>query len=77
MLVDKTNQLIEEVNELKDSYMKMFGSDMFEYMNEDTFGMVKKMFNLMNTSMEVIKEQAEVIEVIDKKLDKLLSRKES
>ena len=77
MLVDKTNQLIEEVNELKGSYIKMFGPDMFEYMNEDTFEMVKKMFNLMNTSMEVIKEQAEVIEVIDKKLDKLLERKES
>ena len=77
MLVDKTNQFIEEVNELKDSYMKMFGSNMFEYVDEDTFAMVKKMFKLMNTSMEVIKEQAEVIEVIDKKLDKLRSRKES
>ena len=77
MLVNKTNQLIEEANELKGSYMKMFGSDMFEYMDENTFGMFKKSFNLMNTLMEVIKEQAEVIEGIDKKLDKLLEGKES
>lgn len=77
MLVNKTNQLIEEVNELKSSYMEVLGSEMFEYMDENTFGMVKKMFNLMNTSMELMKEQAEVIEGINKKLDKLLSRKES
>lgn len=77
MLVNKTNQLIEEVNELKDSYMKMFGSETFDYMDENTFVLFKKSFDLINTSMEVIKEQAEVIESINKKLDKLLARKES
>ena len=74
MLVNKTNQLIEEVNELNDSFMTMIGSQMFNSMNEQEFVMFKKMFNLMNTSMEVVKEQAEVIESIDKKLDKLLSK---
>ena len=77
MLVNKTNQLIEEVNELKDSYMTVFGSEMFNYMDENTFGLFKKSFDLMNTSMEVIKEQAKVIESINEKLDKLLARKES
>lgn len=77
MLVNKTNQLIEEVNELKDSYAKMFSSKMFDYMDEKTFVLLKKSFDLINTSMEVIKEQATVIENIDKKLDKLLERKES
>ena len=65
MLVNKTNQLIEEVNELKDSYMKMFGSEMFDYMDENTFVLFKKSFDL------------KVIESINKKLDKLLARKES
>ena len=77
MLVNKTNQLIEEVNELKDSFMTMIGSEMLESMDESEFVMFKKMFNLMNTSMEVVKEQAEVIESINEKLDKLLARKES
>ena len=77
MLVNKTDQLIEEVNELKDSYMKMFGSEMFNYMDENTFVLFKKSFDLLNTSMDVIKEQAKIIENIDKKLDKLLARKES
>jgi len=77
MLVNKTNQLIEEVNELKDSYVRMINSDVFESMDENTFGIIKKSFNLVNTSMEVMKEQAEVIESINKKLDKLLTIAES
>ena len=77
MLVNKTNQLIEEVNEFKNSYMKMFGSEMFDHMDEKTFVLFKNLFNLLNTSMEMIKEQANVIENVDNKLDKLLERKES
>ena len=76
MLVNKTNQLIEEVNELKHSCMTMIGSEMFESMGEQEFEMFKNVFNLTNTSMKVIKEQAEIIESIDKKLDKLLAREE-
>ena len=77
MLTNKTNQLIEEVNGLPESYMKMIGQETFNYMDENTFGLLKKLFDLTNTSMEVMKEQAKVIENIDKKLDKLLKRKES
>ena len=75
MLVIRTNQLIEEVNELKDSCMTMFCSEMFKTMDEQEFVMFKKMFHLMNTSMNVMKEQAEVIESINEKLDKLLVEK--
>lgn len=76
MLVNKTYQLIKEVNEVKDLCLKQIGSQI-EYIDDDTFVLYQKMFNLLNTSMEVIEEQAEVIESIDKKLDKLLARKES
>ena len=76
MLVNKTYQLIKEVNEVKDLCLKQIGSQI-EYIDDDTFVLYQKMFNLLNTSMEVIEEQAAVIESIDKKLDKLLSRKES
>lgn len=77
MLVEKTNQFIEEVNELKNSCMSMIVTESLSYMTGTEFDMIKKVFNLMNTSMGVIKEQAEVIESINNKLDKLLMRKES
>ena len=76
MLVNKANQLIEEVNEVKDLCVKQMASEM-EYMEDEVIVLYQRVIKLMNTSMEVMKEQAEVIESIDKKLDKLLERKES
>lgn len=77
MLVSKTNQLVEEVNELKDSYIGMINSDVIEFMDEGTFTMVKNSFKLLTTLMEVMQEQAEIIESINKKLNKLLIIAES
>lgn len=76
MLVKKTYQLIKEVNEVKDLCLKQIGSQI-EYIDDNGFVLYQKMFKLLNTSMEVIEEQSAVIESIDKKLDKLLARKES
>lgn len=77
MLVEKTNRLIEEVNELKDSCMSMIVTESLNYMTGTEFEMYKKTFNLLNTSMDVMSEQAKMIDQIDKKLDTLLKRKES
>lgn len=77
MLAEKTNQLIEETNELKELCIGKLGSEMFKYMDENSFLLYKKTFQLTNTSMEVIKEQAKIIDSINEKLDKLLARKES
>ena len=77
MLIEKTNQLIEEVNELKDSCMSMIVTESLSYMTGTEFEMFRKMFNLLNTSMDVMSEQAKMIDQIDKKLDTLLKRKES
>ena len=77
MLVSKTNQLVKEVNELKDSYIGMINSDVIEFMDEGTFTMVKNSLKSLTTLMEVMQEQAEIIERINKKLDKLLRIAES
>ena len=77
MLVEKTNQLIEETNKLKDLCFKQIYSDILEDMDDEILVLYTKMFKLLNTSMEVVKEQAEVIESINNKLDELLIRKES
>lgn len=55
---------------------KEFGSDIFDSMSEQEFALFKKLFNIMDVSMEVIEEQATVIQRIDEKLDKLLAKKD-
>lgn len=76
MLVERTNRLIIEVNDIKEYMFKEFGSDIFDSMSEQEFALFKKLFNIMDVSMEVIEEQATVIQRIDEKLDKLLAKKE-
>lgn len=76
MLVEKTNQLIVEVNEVKECMFKGFGSEILENMNEQEFALFKKLFNIVNTSMEVLEEQATTMQKIDEKLDRLLSKKD-
>lgn len=76
MLVERTNQLIIEVNDIKKYMFKEFGSDIFNSMSGQEFALFKKLFNIMDVSMEVIEEQATVIQRIDEKLDKLLAKKD-
>lgn len=76
MLVERTNQLIIEVNDIKKYMFKEFSSDIFDSMSEQEFALFKKLFNIMDVSMEVIEEQATVIQRIDEKLDKLLVKKD-
>lgn len=73
MLVNKSNQLIEEVKEVKDLCLKQIGSGIV-YMDDDTIALYQKSFKLLDTSMEVLREEAEIIESINKKLDKLLKK---
>ena len=73
MLVNKSNQLIEEVKEVMDLCLKQIGSGIV-YMDDDTIALYQKSFKLLDTSMEVLREEAEIIESINKKLDKLLKK---
>ena len=70
---NKSNQLIEEVKEVKDLCLKQIGSGIV-YMDDDTIALYQKSFKLLDTSMEVLREEAEIIESINKKLDKLLKK---
>ena len=73
MLATKTNEIIKEVNEMKDIFMKSLSLDMLEDMDEDGFIAMKKCFKLMNLSMELAVEQAQVMDEINAKLDKLVA----
>lgn len=42
MLVERTNQLIIKVNDVKEYMFKEFGSDIFDSMSEQEFALFKK-----------------------------------
>lgn len=76
MLVARVNQLIIEVNGVKEHMFKEFGSDIFENMEEQEFELFKKLLNIVDISMEVMEEQATIIQKIDEKLDELLAKRD-
>ena len=73
MLSETTVKFEEEVNELTKEFMREFATDVFD-MDEREFECMKKLFGLLNTSMELVKEQANTIDQINNKLDRLLEK---
>ena len=53
--------------------MNKYGADVFELDTED-FAMIKSMLDIFDTSLEVTCKQAETIQAINEKLDKLLAK---
>lgn len=74
MLKEKTREIVEEVNETKDLLMKRCTVDMFIDMGAEELLLVKKMFSLMDKTMELAIKSAEMMDGIDNKLDKLLAK---
>ena len=77
MLVSKTNNLVEEINEVKRLCMEQITSEMMEHMDDKAFVLYVKMFHMLNTSTDVMLEKAKMIDEINKKLDRLLKKVES
>ena len=73
MLYETTVKFEEEVTKLTKGFMKEFATDIFD-MDEKQFDLMKKLFGLLNTSMELVKEQANTIDQINNKLDRLLEK---
>ena len=73
MLYETTVKFEEEVKELTKEFMREFATDVFD-MDEREFECMKKLFGLLNTSMELVKEQANTIDQINNKLDRLLEK---
>lgn len=78
MLRLKAQQFENEVNEIKEAYGKYFMSTMSIDMLIDTDPEVMKLlgktWNLMDTSLELVLEQAKMLDEIDRKLDMLLAK---
>ena len=73
----EAKKLMEEATELKELCMKQLGKGVFNSMSEEEYGLYKRMFDMVDTSMALVLEQAILFEAMDKKLDKLLGRGES
>lgn len=76
-MLKETKKLIEELNELKEDFAKEFGMDMLEDMSGKEFLLLKKCFNLMKSSEELMLEQAEMMDSMNEKLDRLIQLAES
>lgn len=78
MLRLKAQQFENEVNEIKEAYGKYLMSTMSIDMLIDTDPEVMKLlgktWNLMDTSLELVLEQAKMLDEIDRKLDMLLAK---
>lgn len=72
----KTVQFADEVIELKETILKEYGGEMLENMDSQTFTLIKGLLKLIDASSGVIREQAEMMESMDRKLDTLIYRKE-
>ena len=72
-LVIAAQELKEGMNKMKETFMNKYGADVFELDTED-FAMIKSMLDIFDTSLEVTCKQAETIQAINEKLDKLLAK---
>lgn len=76
-MVEKIKQFNDEVNELKQFFItEMVKTGDLEDMPEGLIIVMKRMFKLMDTAMEVTTEMGKSLDSMNDKLDLLLARKE-
>ena len=76
MLLETSIKFKDEVNELKKEFIKEIATDVMD-MDETGFILMKKLFGLLDTSVDLMHEQAKTIDLIDKKLDRLFEKEEA
>lgn len=77
-MLEATKKLVGEMKELEKETMKMFiGSDMdhmIDYMGSKELSLILKYFKLLHGSMDLMLEQASIMDEMNSKLDKLLEK---
>lgn len=72
MLQTKTNEMINQIDELMESYKTMIDFDTIMTMDPKQFELIQKTMSLYETSCSLMREQAEIIDSLDRKTDELL-----
>ena len=74
-MLNTSKELVKEMNDMKEVYMEQFAtSEMFDYMDEEVFALLKRSFKIMDLSGELIVQQAELMEQMNKNLELLLQQ---
>lgn len=77
-MLETTKKLVEEMKELEKETMKMIaGNDMvdaFDYIESGELALILKSIKLLHTSMDLMLEQAKVMDDMNRKLDLLLEK---
>ena len=75
-MLEPTNKLIEEMDELKKMVMTevIHGNIDIDIEDMSEIKFLMKSFKALNLSMRLMKEQAEKLDSMEEKLDKLLSK---
>ena len=75
-MLETTNKLIEEMDELKKMVMTevIHGNIDIDIEDMSEIKFLMKSFKALNLSMRLMKEQAEKLDSMEEKLDKLLSK---
>ena len=73
MLATTMKKMVEEIKGLKEYYIqKAMKTDMFTDMNSEEMALLWKVFKLMDLSTAAMVEQAEALDDMTRKIDKLL-----
>lgn len=72
MLQTKTNEMINQIDELMEGYKTMIDFDTIMTMDPKQFELIQKTMSLYETSCSLAREQAEIIDSLDRKTDELL-----
>ena len=73
MMYCKVEKMIETMDKVVEKTLHLVAPDSLKCMNSDDLEMLQLWLQLMEESKEVIKTEAEQLDRIEKKLDKLLS----
>lgn len=70
------NEYAKGVNEMTDKFKKKFGELVFDSdVDAEILDFIKSMFGMIDVSTRLVVQQAETIQEINEKLDKLLANK--
>ena len=74
MLTEKYEEYIKEVKEVMSTMMaKIIAEGGFSDIDEESLGITVKMFKLVDSSYEIVLEQARSIDRLEEKMNKLLA----
>lgn len=77
-MLEKTRELIDNMDVLMGLYVKqLFSLDVIANMEEEELNLLKNTLKLMDCSRDLLIKQAEMIDGMNDKLDKLLEKAEA